>query len=173
MKQLFIFAVLALSVAVLPGCKKKTTDTSSCSNGVQDNDETEIDCGGASCTACPPAPVITANVIGTDLKDATTDAHLAGNIMRLSAYSNQGIVMQVIYNQPALNQPEFMNSGSFTFNDHYIIEPGDSGVITITALDTVRHITSGNFYFTGTLVGGTRKGTVDSAVFTNVRYKLD
>ena len=29
-----------------------TVDTSHCNNNVQDSDETDVDCGGASCSAC-------------------------------------------------------------------------------------------------------------------------
>ena len=52
MKFKNLFFILAVS-AVIFSCKKDDDGNtpSTCSNGIRDNDETGIDCGG-SCTAC-------------------------------------------------------------------------------------------------------------------------
>ena len=34
----------------------ETTEPPSCDNGIQDGDETDVDCGGATCGACLSAP---------------------------------------------------------------------------------------------------------------------
>jgi hypothetical protein len=54
MKKTYAFLVTLFclfSITLISGCKKDDNNSSTCSNGVKDGDETGVDCGG-SCTAC-------------------------------------------------------------------------------------------------------------------------
>ncbi len=60
---LLFFAALTISATFFAGCKKEDDDnnnnTATCSDGIKNQNETDVDCGGV-CAACTP-PAITIN----------------------------------------------------------------------------------------------------------------
>lgn len=56
---IYFIAMLVIPAFVVfySGCKKKEKNAESCTDGVQNQGETGIDCGGP-CAACPPPPVV-------------------------------------------------------------------------------------------------------------------
>jgi uncharacterized protein (TIGR02145 family) len=53
--KLFLYLLLA-SALVLTNCGEDQDDPTTCSDGIQNGTETGVDCGGASCPACPVTP---------------------------------------------------------------------------------------------------------------------
>ena len=170
MKKIFTYLLLIGLAALTPGCTKTVDNTASCNNGILDGTETEVDCGG-TCTACAPAAVFTANLGGNAFSASQVYWTQSGSSMSIRANTpTVAIAVGLFFKFPVLNQPQVLTSASLNDNENYIIEPGDTSSITVTALDTARKLMSGTFIFHATAPPSNHI-SVDSGVFTNIRYQ--
>ncbi len=168
--------VLALSVTLLllgfNSCEKEDTSngqsTALCNDGIKNGGETEVDCGGP-CTACLPAATMTCTLGNTPFVAHTCNGYTLGTSIRI--YGNDNRPLHFMFSPSQLNVELPMTAVSFAYNgEAYALEPGDSGRVVLTYLDTVHKIASGTFYMTANRVTGPNSATVTNGVFTNVRY---
>ena len=171
MKNLYFFLISAFLITGINSCTKTDSKTALCSNGILDGGETEIDCG-AACQACPASAVVTCTV-GNSSFVSTNPSNTYGQQLAYSIriYGNDSRPLNFMFVPAPVGQPTPISSVSFTYNgEAYIIEPGDSGKVILTANDTLRKIASGTFWFTAGRVTGPDTTSVRNGVFTNVRY---
>jgi hypothetical protein len=147
--------------------------TALCSNGIKDPGETEIDCGGP-CTACLPPAKLTCTLGGTSYISEKAGGQTLGPSIRVYSIrdSAEGRPLNFMFLPGPVNQPLRINSLAFSFSgEPYNLGDGDSGVVVLTALDTVKKIISGTFYFTGKRLTTANRTSATDGVFTNVRYQ--
>jgi len=102
-----IYISLILIVVCFNSCKR-----TNCHNGVQDGDETGIDCGG-SCLQCPPS-VSTSPPSGITLTTANVSMQYSSNN---TSFNSIGIYYGTTHNPSSLavyNYGQFNSSGDFT-----------------------------------------------------------
>ena len=164
------FALLTCVCALLLFSNCATEKKDNCSNGIQDGVETEIDCGGASCTACPPPGTLSAILSGLNYNASTIDCERSGS-HRITSYAG-GSAIDFSFTITALNTPLPVSDGTFYGGGgNFYFQLGDTGTVVVTAHDEVKQIISGRFSFSGTTSNsqGT-KSQVQSGRFDNVRY---
>jgi hypothetical protein len=175
-KVLFYFASAVIMCSVW-SCEKtevKAPDTSLCADGIKNGGETEVDCGGP-CTACLPAGIVNCTLGGTDYKSQSTGGQILGPSIRIYSVrdSAQGRPLSFMFVPGPVNQPIRISDVSFSFSgEPYHLGEGDSGVVVLTTLDTVKQIASGTFSFIGKRITAAQRVTCTDGVFNNVRYKL-
>ena len=77
-KHLFTLMIAVASMAVVISCSdSETTPTASCADGIQNGDETGVDCGGSSCQACV-VTMLSGDVTTDIILDATLEYELTG-----------------------------------------------------------------------------------------------
>lgn len=161
-------------VLLLPfaACEKTDEDTSAlCNNGILDGKETEVDCGG-DCSACPPAATFSCTLGVTPFVSNNAHGQILGPSIRINAIDNDGRPMNFMFLPSAVNQPLLITSAAFSYlGEPYTKGLSDTGSVTITALDTLRKIISGNFAFSCTRITNNTRNAATNGVFTNVRYK--
>lgn len=71
-----LFILLASPVFILTSCGDDDTVAETCTDGIQNGDETGIDCGGSSCEACPTCDdgIQNGDETGVDCGGATCEA---------------------------------------------------------------------------------------------------
>ncbi len=176
MKKILLLLLPALLFIGISGCKKtddNNPNTALCTNGIKDGGETEIDCGG-SCDACLPAGTLTCTLGGTPYVSEQAGGQVLGPSIRIYSVrdSAQGRPLNFMFKPGPLNQPIAISSVAFSFGgEPYTMGEGDSGVVVLTALDTLRKIASGNFNFTAKRLTAATRDSCTGGVFTNVRYQ--
>ncbi|TAL63471.1 MAG: hypothetical protein EPN85_00015 [Bacteroidetes bacterium] len=118
-KSISIFAsILLFSVVcsiIYSGCKKK--DSESCSDGIQNQGETGVDCGGP-CAACAAA----ANVLCNGNGQTTYYPLKANNYWN---YSVQGATWEFISGTLNAGSPVYVNkTGATTWKLPFAVRPG-------------------------------------------------
>lgn len=164
----FALASCICALLLFSNCKTEKKDT--CNNGIQDGLETEIDCGGSSCAACPPPATLSATLSGLNYNASTIDCERNGSHSIQSYGTSSGIDFS--FTITALNTPLPVSAGNFYGDGNgYNFQLGDTGTVVVTAHDEVKKIISGRFSFSGTSSNsqGT-KSQVQSGRFDNVRY---
>ena len=170
MKNIFPLLILAFIATGIYSCEKKTDTAKACSDGILNGGETEIDCG-AACAACPANGIVSCTIGNSSFvsANANTYGQILSNSIRI--YGNDGRPFNFMFIPAPVGQPTAVNSVNVTYNgEAYIMEPGDSGKVVLTALDTLRKIASGTFWFTAGRVTGPDTTSVRDGLFTNIRY---
>lgn len=175
--------IALLFMTVLYSCQKETNNTALCNNGILDGNETEIDCGGGACSSCPPAGAFSCEITGVAglVNYTCTNAYgqELGPIPSVRVFGTDagGIPFNFMFIPSILNQPLPIIQANFNYGGESYTCPFDSsnlgpnfGSITVIAKDTLRHIISGTFSFNAHRTTGAVICTVDSGVFTNIRY---
>ncbi|MFX0556403.1 hypothetical protein ACOCEA_06370 [Maribacter sp. CXY002] len=81
-KKIFRLMLAFSATAFVVSCGKDdgtVIPTATCSDGIQNGDETGVDCGGSSCTACVEEPT-SVDLTGDVTEDVTLDASVAYNL---------------------------------------------------------------------------------------------
>ncbi|HLP49287.1 MAG TPA: hypothetical protein VK154_00230 [Chitinophagales bacterium] len=173
MKRLLLVLSTALLLTAISSCEKtddtgNKNDTSLCNDGILNGGETEIDCG-AACDDCPPPATMSCTLGNTSFVAHTCYGMILGPNIRIYGNDNRPVHFMFVPSQLNVELP--INAVSFAYNgEAYAMEPGDSGRVVLTYLDTVRKIASGSFYFTGNRVTGPNSASVTGGAFANVRY---
>ncbi len=164
----FALITCVCTLLLFSHCTTKKKD--SCSNGILDGVETEIDCGGASCTACPTPATLSATLSGLNYNASTINCERSGSHHIQSYGGSTGIDFS--FTITALNTPLPVSDGNFFGGgDGYYFQLGDTGTVVVTAHDEVKKIISGRFSFSGTSNNSqVTKSQVQSGRFDNVRY---
>lgn len=191
-----LLCVIACSV-IYYGCKKKDeTPAATCSDGIQNQGETGVDCGGP-CTACatcsdgiqnqgetaidcggpcPACPVasMSANVDGTPWTANYINAYaLSGSLIIQASYLSTTHAIQIIHSGTFAPGTYSLGglSGSYAESTpstvNCIIQ---TGTITFTQFNTTTKTVSGTFSFSCTDPSTTVSQSITSGVFTNVKY---
>lgn len=172
MKNLHLICIAVLLITGFNSCTKSVdSHTVLCNDGILNGGESEIDCG-ASCGDCPEAGTVSCRLGNSDFLSTnpskTYGQRLASSIR---IYGNDGRPLFFMFVPGPVNQEVPITSVSFAYNgEAYAMEPGDSGKVTLTSLDTLRKIASGTFWFTGNRTTGPDTTSARNGVFTNIRY---
>src|SRR5690349_2386074 len=128
MKKIGIYILAFSFIGSISSCTKTDNNSAKCSNHVLDTDigETEIDCGGSSCQACPPAGTVTATITGSAFMAKDLGGIASGVGMRIYGVSSNAI-MQFIFRDYVINQPQALSIGTLTYGDPHMMQPGDTG----------------------------------------------
>jgi hypothetical protein len=178
MKNVFLTGVIIFAMTGFYSCEKEVVDNSAlCTNGILDElaGETEVDCGG-DCEPCAPIGTLTCVMKGVagnvDYTGVNVQCQVLGPSLRVFCSNSSSRPLNFMFRPDALNQPLYVVASSFDYaGEPYITADGDTGSITITAHDTVRHIISGRFDYNGQRVTKSFiKCVISDGVFTNVRY---
>ncbi|MCW5909219.1 MAG: hypothetical protein KIS94_15240 [Chitinophagales bacterium] len=171
MKNFLPLLTIALLVT-FTACEKNDNDTSAlCNNGILDGKETEIDCGG-DCTDCPPAATFSCTLGVTPFVSTNATGQILGPSIRINAVDNDGRPMNFMFLPNAVNQPLPLTSAAFSYlGEPYSKGLNDTGSVTITGIDTLRRIISGNFAFSCTRITNNTQNAAKNGAFANVRYK--
>lgn len=177
MKKVFYLLLAFTLVLSTSSCEKEVDNSAElCSNGRQDveNGETEKDCGG-NCDACPdPENFICTmtSLNGSSAYDAIDigGLELAKNI-RIYAADSLDRQIDFAFSGKTVGSTTPVAYGGFYFEgQHHTFGLGDTGTVTVTAIDTVHRVVSGTFGMSATRDRSTRKAQLSSGTFTNVRY---
>jgi len=79
-KSLFAFIIAIAAVTFIVSCSKDSNNdpvAASCSDGIQNGDETGVDCGGSACSACLDN-ILNGDVTGDVILDASVEYQLTG-----------------------------------------------------------------------------------------------
>ncbi len=172
MKNIQLICIAVLLVTGFYSCTKTddsdNNNTALCTDGIRNGSETEIDCGG-DCQTCPGAASLTCTLGTSNYVGTSVSGQILGPSIRI--YSNTPNPLNFMFVPSALNQPIPISSVSFAYRgEAYAMESGDSGRVTLTALDTLRKIASGTFWFTANRTTGPDTTSARGGVFENVRY---
>lgn len=171
MNKFFLFLSLTILATSFYSCEEETISTENCNNGIKDGGETEIDCGGP-CSTCPTAGTLTCTLGATSYVGVTAAGQNLSPSIRVYARDNNNRTLDFMFVPSALNSELTINDARFSYQgEPYIKAPGDTGHVTITALDTTRKIISGYFGFSARRVTGFTINRATGGVFENIRYK--
>ena len=181
-KTLFIFSV----VIFFSECKKKEP-IETCSDGIKNQNETDIDCGG-TCDACPspkPVPSISANIDGNPwspiviswMNGQEISCTLSGNELRISGTDFTGTgstkfdltlidTCGIHIGNFGLSKKTYL----FYLNAQPLTCRMDSGEINISKVDTLLKTIDGSFYFDCNDTSGIHFHHVTDGVFKNISY---
>ncbi|GDX53240.1 hypothetical protein LBMAG27_22870 [Bacteroidota bacterium] len=180
-KTLFILSV----VIFFSECKKKEP-IETCSDGIKNQNETNIDCGG-TCDACPlPSPSLSAKIDGNSwapsgipsmpghaIYSSTNGGAL---VISGSDYTGTGIaIFTLSISDTCSIQLGNFGLGKSTGLFYFLSGPPlycmiDSGEINISKVDTLHNIIDGSFYFDCNDTSGTHFHHVTDGVFKNISY---
>ncbi|HNR20085.1 MAG TPA: hypothetical protein PKN75_03980 [Bacteroidia bacterium] len=146
-----VLSLIIVSSLVFCGCKKDSNDdnnnnntTETCSDGIKNQDETDIDCGGV-CPACP-SPSFSMTVNGTAW---------AADSMYIDTTLNSGSVVTRLYGMQLspLGTMQFLFTGSIPLNTNINLQSPPLGLIIgqkqyITLTNNYINCTSGTINFT-------------------------
>lgn len=171
MNKIYLLCTALLLITSINSCKtEEDQKTIFCHDGILNGGEEEIDCG-AGCGDCPSEGTLSCIVGNTSF--VATGSKVFGQVLgpSLRIYGNNGDPLNFMFVTSDLNKAVPITSVSFAYHgEAYTLEPGDSGYATLTAIDTLRKIASGTFWFTAGRVTGPDTTSVREGVFTNVRY---
>lgn len=96
-----LFLLLGLSMGTFSSCDKDddNDDVATCSDGILNQDETGIDCGG-TCSACAETMVVLATIDGTAWKSETnpTVTSSGGSIVIVADHESNGSRLEITVN---------------------------------------------------------------------------
>jgi len=171
MKNFYPLFIAFFLIAGMDSCKTEdAVKDEFCNDGILNAGEVEIDCG-TGCEPCPSEGSVNCIVGNSTFFASGTHAYGQQLGPNIRIYGNNGNPLFFMFKPSPLNQPVAITAVSFAYRgEAYTMEPGDSGRAVLTALDTVRKIASGTFWFTAGRVTGPDTASVREGVFTNVRY---
>lgn len=177
MKKLLLLFVIFSLVVTISSCEKTVEKVVNCTNGIKDNDEKEIDCGG-SCDPCPDPATLTCNINSYSFEGVSSQTYAGrlGPSLRVYSYSYSSGYLKFMFIPHDVNVPTQLSTGDFIYNgESYVMGQNaqqvyDTGTVVITSIDTLRHIMSGTFGFSARRTTGSSSARATGGVFTNVRY---
>ncbi|HEX5002858.1 MAG TPA: DUF6252 family protein [Bacteroidia bacterium] len=169
----YIFPAVVPFFLILSGCQPAQNNPyvadESCSDGILNQGETEIDCGGP-CQPCHSRMTALVDGNAWEAQGNLTSSTNNGSILILAGNGTTSLSM--IYTGP-------FALGTFTLNSAIFVETltqtnylANTGTITFTNWDSHDHTVSGTFSFTATETstpGGTQKVVTDG-IFKYVPY---
>lgn len=192
MKTLLRFAAFAL---LITGCSKTIDNTGTCSDGVKNQGEQGIDCGGPCGNVCPSCAdgIMNQNETGVDCGGpcdpcyARLSAKVAGTdwyATSRNAFISAPGTMRIYGTNSSCNITLFY-SGTFApgtvsagtnFRAEYrdslgtLYNSGTSGLVTFTTFDTVQKTMTGIYNFTATDAISGNQVIISNGVFNVITY---
>ena len=145
-----IALTLILAFSLVSGCDKVDTaisDVENCSDGILNNGEREIDCGGSNCQSCPAKMTAMVNGAEWKLSGATifSQVNPAGNSIFLTGTDSSLNSISLIHTGPFQEGTYTLTSGLYsTPQQNYTSTQGD---LIILEWDSEERFISGQFSF--------------------------
>lgn len=167
-----LFFMFYCSIAFLSCTKKEQLPYETCYDGIKNQNESEIDCGGVCPLLCMPS--MSAKINGNSWNGDTIKASYNSGS---STFSLKGSIANSYYPLLQLFYVGQLNTGTHALSNSTSYVPQitsfvsfNSGIITLTSLDTRNRLLTGSFYFTCTDNSSGTLYSVNSGVFENVKY---
>lgn len=168
----YLLIILPAFIAVLQSCEPDQSNTyvagETCSDGILNQGENEIDCGGP-CPACNSRMTAVVNGASWTAQGNISSSTNNGSIIILSG--NGTSTMSMIYTGPFSAGTFNLNSAIYCDLGNQINYLSNGGTITFTDWDTHHKVVSGTFSFTGkNMADTTDTRVVTQGVFKYVPY---
>lgn len=164
-------AILSLGFAVVSCSEKDTKDVATCSDGIKNQGEEDVDCGGP-CPPCVYPTTMSATVSGFNWIGMNMSATLNGGLFTITADNGTTPLWQLIMVHNGPQAPGTYNLASSTKilnlnSKEFFIE---TGTITFTEFNTTQQRVSGTFTFVAKHPGETLLIEVKNGKFANLTY---
>lgn len=176
-KLFIIFSVITtlFCVTLSSSCSKDTkSTTATCTDGIQNQDETGIDCGGANCSACstsqdlPLIATITLNGSASNWKPPLGNSSATvSNANTLLIVGNINSTQISLKYTGSFQQGNGLNAIANYSNGNDICS-NQAATINFSSFNTTTKKISGTFAFQGTTTTG--KTLQVSGIITNMSY---
>lgn len=177
LRIIFILSIVALSVS---SCKKQTAEggadlnNPNCFDGIKNQDEIGIDCGGVCGVPC--TGIMTALINGSAFNSSQVYALVNSTMQSCQIISNDSISpyrnIQLAFNGPFTPGTKVAQGNYFVITGitykYYNINT--STTLNISSFDAQNKLLSGSFTFKG-FASATDSVVITNGVFTNVRYQ--
>jgi len=192
--SLCVFLCLGVCSLIYYGCKKK--ESASCSDGIQNQNETGVDCGGP-CTACATCSDGIQNQGETGIDcggpcpacpvasmSATVDGNAWAATYISSSVMSGSLIIQGSH-VASTKAIQLVHSGAFAvgtyslgaFSGNYAVSSPSTvnciiqtGTLTFTQFNTTTKMVSGTFSFSCTDPSTSVSQSITNGVFSNVKY---
>lgn len=168
-----IASILFLVGIAMVSCTDKddNKDTATCTDGIQNQGEEDVDCGGP-CPPCIKEPGMTAKVSGYAWTALNLAASLNGGLLNITGDNGVTPFYMIIldYNGPQQVGTHNLSPTTMLLNMNSKEFNLVSGTITFTEFNTTAKRISGTFSFEAKHPGETLVISVTQGSFTNLTY---
>ena len=168
-----LLSMTLLFSIMLFGCKKEDGgDEGTCSDGIQNQTETGVDCGGP-CPACAPSlsPKMSAKVDGNSwAANYIQGSVMGGKLVIQGSFTSTPEAIQLTHDgeyKTGSYDLSYFDGNYSIGTSNYII---DDGTITFSTFNTQWKYVSGTFNFTATDASSGKSVTVTNGVFQDISY---
>jgi len=193
-KQLIQFLIVGI-ITVFISCSEKIDNLGTCSDGIKNQNELGIDCGGPCADFCPNCgdgimnqgetgvdcggpcdpcyPRLSSDIDGILWNSTSRNAMLSGPSAIRIYGTNQVNSITLHYGGPFVASTYSTSQGfsaEFRDGNGNLYESGTSGTITFTAFDTTLHEVTGTFSFTAIDNISGNQVTISDGVFNVLQY---
>jgi len=172
-KSIFLSFFVIFAVITLSECSKDEDPeepTASCTDGIQNQDETGVDCGGS----CPPCVynTMTANIDGTPWSAGSLQfQYVPGNFwFQGIAAGFPAAKIKVVHKGAYAPGVYNLDADSEYIDENDIIYTCTSGTVEFTLFEQTHKIIAGTFSLTAS--DGTTTVTITDGVFQNLQYQV-